>query len=118
MANVKTVDCALRPPCAKTLWNKTRRAHYVCIIWGNAGSPQPDHDLDPLQYGWKDTNGHNTPVWYPGSAEPDNFFEGDHESERSESGDDGQTEDSDDRDDTDTNSGPEWSDDSDSESDM
>lgn len=119
MANVKKVDCALLPPCGKTLQNKIWRAHYVCIIWGNADSTHPDQDLDPLLYGWKDERGHYAPDWFPGPAEPDILFEGDHQSERSGNTEDyGQHEDFDDADDVDSSSGPEWSDDSDSESEM
>ncbi|XP_064620919.1 uncharacterized protein LOC135483801 [Lineus longissimus] len=110
MANVKKVDRALLLPCGKALSNKTRRAHYVSIVWDNADSPQPDHDLDPLQYGWKDEHGYYTPDWYPGPAEPDNLFGGDRRSEGVENTDEdagGQTEDLyDDDTDIDTDSGP------------
>ncbi|XP_014677384.1 PREDICTED: uncharacterized protein LOC106817234 [Priapulus caudatus] len=115
MAKVKKVDCALLPPCGKTMWNKVQRAHYVSIIWGNADSPQPDQDLDPLQYGWKNENRHYVPDWFPGPAEPDNLFCNDHEEESIEIQ---ENEDIDDipTDDSGTDSGPEWSDNSDSES--
>ena len=36
MTNVKRVDCALLPPCAKTVHNKMQRAHFISILWGNA----------------------------------------------------------------------------------
>ena len=75
MDNIKKVDCALLPPCAKTLWNKTKRAQYLSIIWGNADSSQPGHDLNPLLYGWKQAHGHFTPEWFPGPDVPDNLFD-------------------------------------------
>lgn len=99
MSKVKKVDCALLPPCGKTLRNKVKRAQYVSIIWGNADSAHPSQGLDPLEYGWKNDNGHYYPDWFPGPAEPDSLF-----SDKNET-----NEDNDD-------SGPEWSDDSDSES--
>lgn len=91
MANIKKVDCALLAPCGKTLWNKTGCAHYASIIWGNADSTQPDQDLDPLQYGWKDENGHYILDWFPGPAVLDHLFEDVSVSDNTE--DDGHTED-------------------------
>ena len=75
MANVKKVDCALLPPCAKTLRNKTRRAHFISIVWGNADSAHPGEGLDPLSYGWKDKNGDYAPDWLSGPALPDYLFQ-------------------------------------------
>jgi len=75
MANVKKVDCALLPPCAKTLRNKTRRAHFISIVWGNADSAHPGEGLDPLNYGWKDKNGDYAPDWFSGPALPDYLFQ-------------------------------------------
>jgi len=75
MANVKKVDCALLPPCAKTLNHKTRRAHFISIVWGNADSAHPGQGLDPLNYGWKDKNGYYAPDWFSGPAVPNYFFE-------------------------------------------
>ena len=54
MTNVKKVDCALLPPCAKTAHNKMQRAHFINILWGNADSAHPGHGLDYLNYGWKE----------------------------------------------------------------
>jgi hypothetical protein len=75
MTNVKKVDCALLPPCAKTVHNKLRRAHFITIIWGQADSPHPGLGLDPLNYGWKDKNGYYTPDWFLGPAVPDELFQ-------------------------------------------
>jgi len=118
MDKVKKVDCALLPPCAKTLSNKLRRAHYVSMIWRNAEKPNPDIGIDPLHYGWREENGQFMPDWFPGNAMPEDIFasENDIQSIAEESHD---TEDSDDtviiectNDSIDTE--PEWSDDSDS----
>ena len=81
MTNVKKVDCALIPPCAKTVYNKMQRAHFISILWGNADSAHPGHVLDPLNYGWKEKNGYYTPDWFLGPALPDYLF---HEREREE----------------------------------
>lgn len=97
MANVKRVDCALLPPCSKTVRNKLQRAHYVSIIWGNADTAYPPQ-LDPLQYGWSIKNQCYVPEWFEEPALPDDL---------QESQIDDQTDDSDD-----SNA---WSDDSDTE---
>ena len=77
MATVKKVDCALLPPCAKTVHKKLLRAHFISIIWGNASSAKPADGLNPLDYGWKEDNGKFVPDWYTGPAMPDELFEGD-----------------------------------------
>ena len=77
MTNVKKVDCALLPPCAKTVHNKLRRAHFISILWGNADSPHPGHDLDPLNYGWVNNDGYYTPDWFSGHAVPAGIFQED-----------------------------------------
>lgn len=75
MKNLKKVDCALLPPCSKTVYNKLRRAHYVSIVWGNAESAHPESGLDPSEYGWKVKDGSCIPVWFLGPAEPTDLFE-------------------------------------------
>ncbi|XP_041362193.1 uncharacterized protein LOC121378189 [Gigantopelta aegis] len=74
LASVKKIDCTLLPPCARTLCNKTKRAHFVSIVWGHADSSHPDQGLDPLNYGWKDKNGCYVPDWFSGPAVPDYLF--------------------------------------------
>ena len=113
MANVKKADCALLPPCQKILKNKVQRANYVSIIWANAGSPQPDQGLDPVQFGWKSYNGHFTPHLFPRLVEPDNLFKDVPDVRRTEITENAETSFVD----LDTDSGPEWSDDSNSDSD-
>ena len=86
----------------------------MSIIWGNADSAKPD-DLDPLQYGWKVENRHYMPKWFPGSAVPDNLFQDVSVTENTEGND--HTEQVEDTL-VDTSSGPERSDDSDSEDEL
>ena len=80
----KKVDCALLPPCAKTLFKKIQHAQYVSIIWGNADSAEPNPDLDPLKYGWKVENKHYIPEWFQGNAVPESLFKEVSASENSE----------------------------------
>ena len=74
MTNVKKIDGALLPPCAKTVHNKMQRAHFISILWGNADSAHSGNGLDPLNYGWKEKNGYYTPDWFFRPALPDYFF--------------------------------------------
>ncbi|KAJ8031889.1 hypothetical protein HOLleu_25241 [Holothuria leucospilota] len=75
ITSVRKVDCALLPPCANTVHNKLRRAHFISILWGSADSPHPGHGLDPLNFGWKEKNGFYVPEWFVGPALPDNLFQ-------------------------------------------
>ena len=61
MSNVRKVDCALLPPCRKTLQNKIKRAHYVAMLWGHADTACPGDGTDPLNYGWKIQDGSYAP---------------------------------------------------------
>ena len=81
MTNVKKFDCALLPPCAKTVHKKMQLAHFISILWGNADSAHPRHSLDTLNYRWKEKKSYNTPDWFLGHALPDYIF---HEGEREE----------------------------------
>ena len=78
---MKKVDCALLPPCAKTVHNKMQREHFISILWGNANSAHPGHGLDPLNYRWKENNCYYTPDWLLAPAFPDYPF---HEGKREE----------------------------------
>lgn len=117
LSNIKKVDCALLPPCAKSLWHKTQRAHYIGIIWGNADSKEPAHGLDPQKYGWKVENGHFTPDWFLGPAMPDDIFKSHPDSDRDRITTDDEEETDSEEGELDTNSEYEWSDDMDSEDD-
>ncbi|KAK4317433.1 hypothetical protein Pmani_011441 [Petrolisthes manimaculis] len=75
MKNLKKVDCALLPPCSKTVRNKLQRAHFVSIVWGNTESAHPDGELDPCDYGWQMKGGNYVPVWFSGPSVPCDLFE-------------------------------------------
>ena len=74
MTNVKKVDCALLPPCAKTVHSKMQWEQFISILWGNADSAHPGHGLDSLNYGWKEKNCYYTPDLFLGHALPDYIF--------------------------------------------
>lgn len=117
MTNVKKVDCALLPPCAKTVHKKLQRAHFISVLWGNADLPHPGNGLDPLQYGWKDKNGCYTPDWFSGPSIPDDLFEeGSDDSVEDQSGQPDEAIAFDNADDS--NSELAWSDDSESETEI
>ena len=80
MATVKKVDCSLIPPCAKTLQNKIKRAHYVSITWGRADTAHPDNGLDPRNYGWGEKDGVFISEWFEGPDMPEYLFNGGSES--------------------------------------
>ena len=118
MTNVKKVDCALLPPCAKTIHNKMQRAHFISILWGNADSAHPRNGFDPLNYRWKEKNGYNTPDWFLVPALSDY-----HEGEREEDSIEDHHSDQSDaatvfENDDDLNSENAWSDDSGSETEI
>ncbi len=75
MSNVKKVDCALLPPCSKTVDKKLKRAHLISMVWGNADSAQPGERLDPRNFGWKEKDGCYDPDWYSGPSMPDDLLE-------------------------------------------
>ncbi|CAL4180456.1 unnamed protein product, partial [Meganyctiphanes norvegica] len=75
LVNLKKVDCALLPPCLKTVHKKIQRAHYVSILWGNADSPYPGHGLDPVNYGWILRNGYYAPDWFSGPSISNDLFQ-------------------------------------------
>lgn len=90
MANIKRVDCALLPPSRKTLKKKLQRAHFVTMIFSHADKVSPTQDRSPNDYGWI-TNGELLqPAWFDGPAVPENLFtnpEDEHDIEFDSSGD-------------------------------
>lgn len=114
MTNVKKVDCALLPPCAKTVHNGPTT---LASCGGNADSSHPGHGLDPLNYGWMESNGYNAPEWFFGSAVPDDLFEGEREDESVEDLQGDQSDVVTEFDDADESSS-DWSDDSESETEI
>lgn len=74
MVGVKKVDCALLPPCARTLHKKIQRAHFISNVWGNADSPYPDQGMNPVDFGWKLNNGFYIPEWFLGPHLPNDIL--------------------------------------------
>ena len=121
MTNVKKVNCAVIPICAKTVHNKMQRAHFISIIWGNADSARPGHGLYHLMnHGWKEKNGYYTPdlflspallgyLFLEGEQEEDSIE--DHQSDQPDVNTVFENDD-------DSNSENAWSDDSESETDI
>ena len=50
--SLKKVDCALLPPCNKTLYQKLKRANYISMVWSNAENANPVGELLPSDFGW------------------------------------------------------------------
>ena len=72
---MKKLDCALLPPCRKTLQMKIRRAQYVAMLWNNASTAAPMTGHSPCDYGWSlDDKGRLLPKWFEGSEIPDNLL--------------------------------------------
>ena len=118
MVKLKEVDCALLPPCTKTVHKKLHRTHFLSILWGNADSPYPGEGLDPLKFGWEQINGYYAPEWFSGPAFPNELFQ---EREQDDTMEDIQSNESNDIefDDTDDSSSElSWSDDPESETDV
>ena len=75
MIKLKKVDCALRPPYAKTVHKKLQQTHFLSILWGNADSSYPGEGLDPLKFGWEQINGYYAPEWFLGPSFPNELFQ-------------------------------------------
>ena len=74
LANIKRIDCALLPPCRRTLQKKLQRAHYVTVLWNRADTAYPGQDLSPTDYGWSADGTLLFPTWFEGPAIPDVLF--------------------------------------------
>ena len=76
LTNVKKLDCALLPPCAKTLKMKLLRSQYVARLWANATNAFPTAGMSPCDYGWAlDSELRLTPQWFEGKELPDDPFQ-------------------------------------------
>ena len=51
LANIKRVDCALLPPCLRTLEMKVLRTRYVTTLWTYARTASPGSEMSPEDYG-------------------------------------------------------------------
>lgn len=74
LAKIKRVDCALLPPCRRTLEIKVRRTQYVTSLWLHAGMASPGNSLSPTDFGWTVENNLMTPIWFDGPVIPDRLF--------------------------------------------
>ena len=90
-----------------------RRVQLVSTIWGKASSPEPAHNLNPLDYGWNEKNGYYVPIWFTGPTLPKDLFEEEGDRTPEVGNNEQDTEYCDEED-----SLSEWSDDTDSEADM
>jgi len=72
--NVKKIDCALLPPCQKSLAKKIARTNYVSMLWGRATTANPAQGLDPLDYGWRREGECLVPEWFSGPEVPVDLF--------------------------------------------
>ena len=71
---MKKIDCALLPPCKRSLEMKLRRSKYVAILWTQASSAYPMRHLSPVDYGWFLNNEQLQPNWFEGTAIPSSIF--------------------------------------------
>ena len=74
LANVKKVDCALLPPCLRSLEMKIRHIMYVARLWMCAWRAFPGENLSPADYGWALEENVAVRVWFEGPAIPDKLF--------------------------------------------
>ena len=75
LSNIRRVDCALLPPCRKSLEMKIKRTRYVAIIiWSRAVTPLPGDGLSPIEYGWHVKDNLLQPFWFEGTAVPHSLF--------------------------------------------
>lgn len=72
--NARKIDCALLPPCKKTLKNKTMRAEYVSTLWCHADTPNPGFGFSPENFGWNLVLGKYMFHWFEGSPVPETLF--------------------------------------------
>ena len=70
---IRKMNCALLPPCSRTLRNHIKRSSYVTKMWKNAHEPIPTSGNNPLDYGWKLTDDCYQPDWFSGYQIPENL---------------------------------------------
>ena len=73
LEKVKKIDCALLPPCKRSLCMKLR-SQYVTILWKHAFSAASGHHLTASDHGWIFSNEVSQPHWFDGPAIPSNLF--------------------------------------------
>ena len=73
-SQVKKINCASLPPCDKVLKLHIKHAHYVSILWSRADTTHLDKDINSLDYGWQEKDGHFIPLWYNGNCLPESLM--------------------------------------------
>ena len=58
-------------PCAKTLQNHIKRAHFVALMWKNADRIDPIQGRNPIIYGWKISENELEAEWFSGHPIPE-----------------------------------------------
>lgn len=86
LSNIKKIDCALLPPCRRSLEKKLQRAHYVAVLQCNANTTSPDQGQSPADYGWSVKDDLLQPLWFDGPATPSAQFSNGTEEEHHDSG--------------------------------
>ena len=71
LSDIRKNNCGSLPPCAKTLQNHLKRAHYVAKMWKRADQAHPTSRTNPANYGWKLTENCFQPDWFSGSSVPE-----------------------------------------------
>ena len=68
---IKRCNCALLPPCTKTLTKHIKRSNYVAKMWRRADEFDPTDGDNPLDYGWQLGDDGLQPEWFDGNQLPD-----------------------------------------------
>ena len=66
LVNVKKLNCALLPPCRKSLMMKLRRTNFITIMWTSATEANPIAGLSATDYGWSLEGQMLKPQWFEG----------------------------------------------------
>ena len=72
-SKIGQINCSLIPPCRSSLEQKILRAKFVANMWMHASSPRPCHEMDPKNFGWRQTDGMYERIWYTCPMLPTNI---------------------------------------------
>ena len=76
LANIKSVEPTLFPPCRSILIEHIKRTLYITKMYKNASFADPTFDMDPTDYGWEMSNSGTLMVkWFDGEQIPREFEE-------------------------------------------
>ena len=73
LARIKKINCASLPPCAKSMGNHIKRAHFIAMIWKRADQMDPTNRMRPVDYGWRELQNGLEPDWFPGHPVPESL---------------------------------------------